>query len=76
LKKSGLFHGRINTSNVFINLEQNHFDIKISDYGLSNVLQGNDRLSLEEGSRYDIICLGPTSNHKKISNGIGAISTR
>jgi len=58
LKKIGLFHGWINTNNIFISIEGKNLDIKISDYGLFNVLHWSDKLSLEEGSWYDIICLG------------------
>jgi len=36
LKKNGMFHGRINTNNIFFESQNNK--VMISDYGIYNVL--------------------------------------
>jgi serine/threonine protein kinase len=56
LKKIGLFHGWINGNNIFF--DKKSMDVVISDYGIYNVFHRNDKLNLDEGSRFDIISLG------------------
>ena len=57
LLKIDLYHGRLNLNNIHID---NQFHVKLTDYGFMGILEKEAQFTIEEGSRFDIFCLGIT----------------
>ncbi|CAI2383854.1 unnamed protein product [Moneuplotes crassus] len=55
LQEKGLYHGRLNCNNVYV--DQN-WNIIMVDYGLMNALRVKNPLTTEEGIRLDILAMG------------------
>ena len=55
LIKIDCYHGRLNLNNIHFDSQ---FNVKITDYGLMRIFDKEAQFTTEEGSRFDIFCLG------------------
>lgn len=55
LAKVKTFHGRLNLNNIHFDTQYN---VKLWDYGLMGIFDKEAQFTTEEGSRFDIFCLG------------------
>ena len=55
LVKIDSFHGRLNLNNMHFDTQ---FNVKITDYGFMGIFDKEAQFTPDEGSRFDIFCLG------------------
>jgi len=55
LLKIDYFHGRLNLNNIHLDT---WFNVKLTDYGQMGIFDREAQFTPEEGSRFDIFCLG------------------
>lgn len=55
LLKFNIYHGLLNLNNIHFD---NNFNVKTTDYGYIKILEAKAKFTTEEGSRFDIFCLG------------------